>query len=401
MGKIKNYSGYTSYQYLRAGEDFRTFKMAKQIGRVKSMKVELDKKQEEDANKFMDDNILLSLHDHPMVFPEDITQTSDYIKTGRIITGYEGLAVSRLDAIFDDMTDGMGGIMSSRGWKMDDVVYELGMKHSDYAHQDMVVRCERADDIVNAHKNNKIAMIPTIETSTPIENELDRLDVLYGLGVRSMGLVYHESNLLGSGRGERKDGGLTYFGEDAVERMNRLGILIDVSHCSIQTELDAMDASSKPIILSHCATSISSPDSIANFQPDKVFQKLADIGGVAGLMVAGTGAPTVNHNIGDLESYMEQVEHLIDMIGIDHVAVGPDLLFGDHVGLYKMWFRAIKWDDGERYLKSADSVDFVDGMESSPDFQNIVRWLLKNGYSNNEIAKVVGGNVINVLKKVW
>ena len=84
-----------------------------------------------------------------------------------------------------------------------------------------------------------------------IENEVDRLDVLYGFGVRQMGIAYSEANTLGSGLKERGDGGLTYFGERAVERMNKLGIAIDISHSGDRTCVDVIKHSNKPMFITH------------------------------------------------------------------------------------------------------------------------------------------------------
>ena len=102
------------------------------------------------------------------------------------------------------------------------------MRYADWAHQDFAVRAETVADIHAAFANGQVALIGALEAATPIENELDRIDVLYGLGIRMLGVVYSESNALGSGCRETRDGGLTGFGRRAVERMNRLGMLIDV-----------------------------------------------------------------------------------------------------------------------------------------------------------------------------
>ncbi len=93
--------------------------------------------------------------------------------------------------------------------------------------------------------------MPCIEGAAPIENEVDRIDILYGLGVRQLGVTYSERNALGNGMKEDHDGGLTMFGKQCVERMNKVGMLIDVSHCGQQTAYDAVMYSKKPIIMSH------------------------------------------------------------------------------------------------------------------------------------------------------
>ena len=87
-----------------------------------------------------------------------------------------------MDAIFDCLMDGTACITSKAGWKWDDIIWDLGMRLSDIAHQDMLIRAETTVDIVRAKQNGQIAFIPSLEAATPIENELDRLDILYGLG---------------------------------------------------------------------------------------------------------------------------------------------------------------------------------------------------------------------------
>ena len=125
------------------------------------------------------------------------------------------------------------------------------MRLCDIAHQDFLVHCTRVDQIQQAHDEGKVAWIAVIEGAAMIENEFDRIDLLYGFGVRSLGVTYSESNALGSGLKEPGDGGLTSFGRRAVARMNQLGMLIDCSHCGDQTTLDVIEVSDAPIILSH------------------------------------------------------------------------------------------------------------------------------------------------------
>lgn len=181
-----------------------------------------------------------------MLFPKDLTKLDEYAREGRERAAYEALSHSYLDAVFDNMMDGTCTITSKSGWKWDEVLYDLGIRLCDLAHQDFVIRCEKVDDIIRAHREGKIALIPSIEGAAMIENELDRIDILYGFGVRLMGVAYSEANGLGSGLKEDRDGGLTAFGKRAVERMNKVGIAIDCSHCGVQTTLDVIEASQNP-----------------------------------------------------------------------------------------------------------------------------------------------------------
>ncbi|HEY1294226.1 MAG TPA: membrane dipeptidase, partial [Chloroflexota bacterium] len=235
MNMSKKYSGYRSFQYLEEGVDYRPFRLAREVERVRSSKLEVSPEQEQRVQRLMRDNLVISLHDHAFVVPENPDEIWEYRRAGRDWTGYEGLSVSGIDAIFDNLMDGTAVITSKAGWKWDDIIWDLGMRLSDIAHQDMVIRAETTDDIRRAKANGQIAFVPSLEAATPIENEVDRLDVLYGLGVRQSGIAYSEANTLGCGLRETNDGGLTQFGRQAVRRMNKLGIAIDISHSGDQT----------------------------------------------------------------------------------------------------------------------------------------------------------------------
>src|SRR5690625_2376147 len=197
--KKKNYNGYKSYQYLEPGVDYKKFKLAKEIDRVPAYKVPVTDQEEKRVQKLFEENITISLHDHMFITPENLDEFMEFRRWGRDFTGYEGLSKSGLDAFFDNMMDGTAMITSRAGWKWEDVIFDLGMRLSDIGHQDMVIVGKTVDDIVQAKENGQIVFIPSLEASTMIENELDRLDVLYGLGVRSVGIAYSEGNSLGAG----------------------------------------------------------------------------------------------------------------------------------------------------------------------------------------------------------
>jgi len=225
--KSTKFKGYKSFEYLEPGTDYREFKLAKELDRVPSRKVEVSDAQEERVWRVLDENLAVSLHDHCFIVPEDFGDLADYRRQGRDFTGYAGMARSGLDAVFDCLMDGTATITSKSGWKWDDIIFDLGMRMGDIAHQEFVVRGESLDDIKLAKENGQIAFIASLEAATSIENEVDRLDILYGLGIRSSGIAYSEANTLGGGLREARDGGLTDFGRLAVRRMNKLGIAID------------------------------------------------------------------------------------------------------------------------------------------------------------------------------
>src|SRR5258708_1720408 len=276
--KRTTYAGYKSFAYLEPGSDYREFKLARELDRVPSRKVEVSDVQEERVWRLLSQNLAVSLHDHCFVVPEDFADLAEYRRQGRDFTGYAGMARSGLDAVFDCLMDGTATITSKAGWKWDDIIYDLGMRLSDIAHQDFIVRGETLDDIRRAKENGQIAFIASLEAATPIENEVDRLDILYGLGIRSSGIAYSEANTLGSGLRESRDGGLTEFGRQAVRRMNKLGIAIDISHSGDQTSLDTIEASEKPVFITHAGAR--ALWNTKRMKPDDVIKACAAKGGI-------------------------------------------------------------------------------------------------------------------------
>ena len=398
MGTHKHYAGYRSYQYLDAESDYKAFRLAKQVGRVPSARVTLSPSQEQRAQDLLARHVAISMHDHPVVMPEDVTEIFEQKRLGRDFSGFEGLAASGLDAVFDNLMNGLCTITSHAGWKWSDIIHDLGMRLCDLAHQDFIVVCDGVRDILTAHETGRLALVPTLESATPIENELDRLDVLYGFGVRSMGITYSESNVLGSGLREAGDAGLTDFGRQAVERMNKLGILIDTAHCGDQTSLDTIEVSQQPTVISHAGARAlwDTP----RLKPDHVLEALAAKGGVLGIEAAPHTTLTERHPRHTLDSCMEHFEYAVRLLGIDHVGFGPDTMFGDHVGLHRAYAAQLSVT---KVLgnKPFQPVAYVDGLENPADFPNIVRWLVKHGYSDEDIVKVMGGNALRVLKQVW
>jgi len=398
MAKGEKYSGYKSYQYLTEGVDYKAFELAKEIGRVEKYVVPLSDSEEGRAKRILEKGIVISLHDHLYILPEDVKQIVGYNREGRKRTAFEGMSVSKLDAVFDNL--GSCAITSRMGWKWTDVIHELGMRLSDIAHQDFVIKATGVEDILRAHHEGKIAVIFSLEAGTSIENEADRIDILYGFGVRMMGIAYSGSNMLGSGQEEDRDGGLTHFGRQAVRRMNRIGMAIDVAHSGDRTAMDVIEASEQPVFISHSGARALCTEDMPNFRrmaPDELIRRCAERGGIIGIEAAPHQTITKQCPEHTIDSVMEHFEYCKDLVGIDHVAFGPDTLFGDHVGFHGAFSEQF-------FIKSSGikPVKYVKGMENpSETFPNIVRWLIKRGYSDEDIEKVIGGNTVRVLREVW
>jgi len=397
--RYKAYNGYKSFQYLQAGADYQAFALAKEVARVESYRVPVTEEQEAEVQRILDEEVIVSLHDHLFVLPDDINQIFDYQRSGRNATGYEGLSRSNIDIVFENFMDGTAMITSKSGWKWTDIIHDLGIRYSDFAHQTMIYRAETYGDLLAAKDSGRIALVSSLEAATAIENELDRVDVLYGLGVRAMGITYSESNGLGSGLKESRDGGLTKFGRQVVRRMNQLGMTIDVAHCGDQTAMDTIQASEKPILISHVGAR--ALWNINRLKPDYVLQACAEKGGLIGIEAAPHTTITHKHPLHSIDSFMGHFEFTANLCGIDHVGFGPDTLFGDHVGLHHAFTASLS-------LKSAtagetfEEVPYVKGLENPSEcFPNIARWLVAHGYSRQDIGKVLGKNALRVLKETW
>lgn len=398
FGRPLRYARYHSFDFLEPGADYRQFELASETDRVPPFRVEVSDDEEHRVWQLLAKHPAISLHDHLEVAPDNITQLDDWVREGRMATGYEGLAASGLAAVFENFGDGTATITSKSGWKWTDIVADVGMRYADWAHQDFLVRAATVDDIERAFASGQVAAIPALETATPIENEIDRIDILYGLGIRMLGVVYSDANALGGGCREPSDGGLTVFGHRAVERMNKLGMLIDVSHAGDRTSLDTIHASKAPVVISHSGSRELWP--ISKCKPDDVIRACAERGGVIGIEAApGTTMVRPDLVTASIETFMRHFEYCVDLVGIDGVTFGPDTFFGDHAGSYGIPSGALLASGDSEY----DSIvpEYVVGLENIGDFPNIVRWLVKHGYSDDEIAKAIGGNTLRVLKHAW
>ena len=395
MEPKKRWDGYVSFSYLESGVDYRAFELSAQIGRVEPFVYPLSDADAGRADRLLRECVCVSLHDHCGITPADMTQNDDYIREGREWYGYEGLAASGLDAVFENFLDGTATITSKSGWKWTDAIHDLGMHLADVAHQSTVVVGGTVDDILEAHRTGRIAMVPAMEGAAMIENELDRLDVLFGLGVRMCGIAYSESNQLGGGVKDPGDGGLTRFGLDSVRRMNRIGMAIDLSHTGDETARQTCEASERPVFLSHSGARALFSE--RKLKTDDLLKAVAETGGVIGIEASPHTTLSPEHPRHSLESVMDHFEYCVDVMGIDHVGFGPDTFFGDHVGLHVLY--AGNLDTGE--VGEFEPVAYVRGLENPSEFPNVIRWLVGHGYSDGQIAKVSGGNALRALAAVW
>ncbi len=245
-------------------------------------------------------------------------------------------------------------------------------------------------------REGRFAVFFGFQNASPIEDNVDFLDVFHRLGVRFIQLTYNARNLVGSGSGERNDDGLSDLGLAAVARMNELGIVIDVSHCGYRTTMDAIAASTKPVAVTH-ANMRALADTPRNKTDDQL-RALKRNGGIVG----------VKHMIGDMvgkpasettvEDLADHLEHAIGVVGIEHVCIGTDFSgTTTAMGTSDAEIEAIRRLWPNAYLGSRSRPR---GLESIRELPNLTTVLVRRGYSDSDIAAIYGGNLRRFLLEV-
>jgi membrane dipeptidase len=391
--------GYSSYDYLDGDLGLPVVELAPEFGRVPPWQGDVDAEQRARAERLLAENITISLHDHPVLFPADMADTPRYNRTGRQHTAFAGLRASGLTVVFDNMMDGTACVTGNAPWQWDDVVVDLGMRLADLAHQSDVTVVRTVADIERAHADGRVGLVFGLEAATPIGNDLDKLDVLYGLGIRQIGIAYSDANALGSGLNEQVDGGLTGLGRRAVRRMNQLGMAVDVSHSSDRTGIDACAVSDRPVLITHAGAR--AVWDIPRLKGDDVLRAVADSGGVIGMSAAPHTTVSHDHPRHSIASVMDHFRYCLDLVGIDAVGFGPDTLYGDHVGLHTV-FAGLLGQAPRPGAPVPERVTYVEGLENpTENFHNIAAWLVRDGFTDEEIVKVLGGNVLRALRAIW
>jgi membrane dipeptidase len=389
---------YTAYSYLPAGT-FPEFELAPEFGRVPPYAgTPLTPQQAHRSEALLRDSLVVSLHDHPVRFPADMGETPACNRTGRQHAAYAGMKASGVNIMFDNLMDGTACVTGSAPWRWNDIITDLGMRLADLAHAPGFALIKTVADIDAALAAGTVGLVFGLEAATPIEDELDRLDVLYGLGIRQIGIAYSDANTLGSGLSEPTDGGLTAFGHRALTRMNQLGLAIDLSHSSDRTALDTCARSDSPVFITHAGAR--QVWDTARMKPDSVLRAVAGTGGVIGMSAAPHTTLSHPHPRHTLESVMDHFLYCADLVGLEHVAFGPDTLYGDHVGLHRTFAQLLSLSrmGGPPY----EPVGYVDGLENpTENFANICDWLVGRGFSDTEIQAVLGGNIYRALRQIW
>lgn len=394
----KKYNGYRSFSYLEPGKDFREYELSYEIDRVSRFTLDMTVEEENVLQEILEKEYIVSLRDHGFITPKNYRDIIPYCSQLHTHFHYEGIGQSGIDVIFENFMDGISLITSKNGLKWEDVIYLLGSRYADIQKQETVYIASDFRDIRQAKENRQTALLPSLEAASALENEVDRVDVLYGFGIRCMGITYNQANTLGSGLGETFDGGLTQFGRKVIERMNRLGMMIDISHCGDRTSMDVIEASTHPVLITHAGARAlwNTP----RMKPDEVLKACAEKGGLIGVCAAPNTTLTRNHSNHSIESVMEHFEYLVELVGIDHVGFGPDTFFGDHTAIQHAFDELLGIADshsGEEFQEAS----YVKGLENPAEaMKNMIAWMVKQGYDRTEIIKAAGGNAMRVMEEI-
>jgi membrane dipeptidase len=222
------------------------------------------------------------------------------------------------------------------------------------------------------------------------------VDFFHTLGQRVSQLTYNSRNFIGNGSTERKDEGISDFGAAIIERMNKVGMAVDVSHCGDQTTLDAFEISKKPVLITH-----SNARSLVNGHPrcktDEAIKKMGAAGSVMGItgvrMFVKADEPTT------IEHVLDHFDHVRKLTGPEHIGVGSDIdLYGYDAmppELNKQLRAGYKGSYGFR-----EKID-VEGLNHPKRMYDMTEGLIRRKYSDADIRGVLGGNFARVLKQIW
>ena len=262
---------------------------------------------------------------------------------------------------------------------------------------DKLLQVKTVADIRLAKQTGKVGVILGWQNASPIGNRLDRLEVFYSLGVRIIQLTYNERNLLGNGCYERTDEGLSHFGVEAVRKMNRLGILIDLSHVGEPTMRDAIQASDKPVACTH-ANARAQFDHVRN-KSDDVLRSIAEKGGVIGANAFPRFLPTGFEST--VDDFVDVIEDLINRVGIDHVGIGTDYTQDQPPEFFEWLFMLQGTQPRDTYKPLPDPLLHPRDMETPDKLPNLAAALLRRGHTEDDIHKILGGNWLRLLQEVW
>jgi membrane dipeptidase len=267
-------------------------------------------------------------------------------------------------------------------------------------YSDWLTRVDKVADFARAKAQMKAGVMLTFQNSEHFRTPAD-VETFWGLGQRISQLTYNFNNRIGSGFLEERDGGLSVFGLSIMERMQRVGMAVDVSHCGDQTTMDALAAAKKPVIFTHATCRALLPGALRCKTDDQI-QRMAKTGGVMGIamirfMVRDREPVTIEH-------VLDHIDHVATLVGVEHVAIGSDMdLVGNPNAVNGEGFDPRSQPNFARYQyhEDADGAITIRGLNHSRRVYDLTEGLIRRGYSDRDIAAILGGNAIRVLGTIW
>lgn len=260
---------------------------------------------------------------------------------------------------------------------------------------DYFTRIDSAGDLKRVKKSGKVGVILGIQNSEHFRRP-DDVDLFRGLGQRVSQLTYNARNLIGNGSTERRDEGISDFGIAIIERMNKAGMAVDVSHCGDRTTLDAFEISKKPVLITHSNCRALVPGH-PRLKTDEAIKKVGEAGSVIGItgvrmFVKGDEPTTVEH-------VLDHFDHVKKLIGPQHLGVGSDIdLYGYDAmppELNKQLRAGYKGSYSFR-----EKID-IEGLNHPKRMFDLTEGLIRRKYSDSEIEGILGGNFERVLTQIW
>jgi membrane dipeptidase len=277
------------------------------------------------------------------------------------------------------------------------------------ANDDRFLVAETVEDIHRAQDTDRVGIVLGFQGGAPVGKNLDRLRAFDRLGVRVIGLTYNRANYLGSGCCEPRDGGLTMLGRDVVDEMNDRGIVIDTAHDGDRTTMDVVEYSEDPVIQSHIGCRALCP-ARGRAKTDEQLRAVADGGGVNAITpfppVVKRDPDTHEVQRATVHDVLDHVDHAVDVAGVDHVGFGADMsdkaldrgTMSDGSNL-KTWRPTHPEVYGRGSTTEMDP--YPEGLDRYHRLQNLTRGLVSRGYSDGEVEKILGGNLLRVFDEVW
>lgn len=262
-------------------------------------------------------------------------------------------------------------------------------------HPGLVMRIDSAEDFAVLRESGKLGIILGTQNSDHFRRP-DDVTMFYYLGQRVSQLTYNSQNRVGSGSTDRADGGISDFGERIVTAMNEIGMAIDVSHCGDRTTLDAFELSSRPVLITHSNCRALTPGH-PRCKTDEAIVEMAATGGVMGITSVRNFVTAEEPTT--IEDYVDHIDHVVKLVGIDHVGVGTDSDLHGYDDLPEDFYKELKSGYKGSYA-FRDKLD-IEGLDHPKKMFDLTEALIRRGYSDDNIRAILGGNFQRVLGEIW